>query len=82
MNVSQTTQFLKMQAEALDTLTHLIEYDKEQAEKNGEQAENCLTLKAFIDTQRKALDKAVLLLEKHKESLLEIEKKVQECSLE
>ena len=78
MKVSMCTQFLKMQGEALDFLMHLIDFDKEMAEKNGEQAEKTLPLKAFVDTQRKALNMAELLLNKHKESLLEIEKKAEE----
>ena len=68
MKVNQCTQFLKMQGECLDMLTHLIEFDKEQAEKTGEKAENSFALKAFVDTQRKALNMAELLLEKHKDS--------------
>lgn len=78
MKVSQCTQFLKMQNECLDMLLHLIEYDKEQEVVTGEKAEKSFALKAFVDTQKKALAMAELLLEKHKDSLLEIEKKADE----
>lgn len=78
MKVNQCTQFLKMQNECLDMLLYLMEYDKEQEEKTGEKAEKSFALKAFVDTQKKALAMAELLLEKHKDSLLEIERKAEE----
>ena len=47
----------------------LIKYDREQAEKNNQPAERTIVLKAFVDTQRRSLDIATLLLKKHEPAL-------------
>lgn len=69
MNVNEIKQFLSFQAKALDGLEFLIKYDREQAIKNNQPAEKTVVLKAFIDTQRRSLDVATLLLQKHEPSL-------------
>ena len=69
MNVSEIKQFLSFQSKALDSLEFLIKYDREQALKKNEPAEKTIVLKAFIDTQRKSLDVANRLLQKHEPSL-------------
>lgn len=65
-----TENFLKQQVKCLDILAELIEYDKQ----HGNPPEVTRVLAAFIDTQRKALDMASKLLEKHKPALEEAEK--------
>lgn len=65
-----TENFLKQQVKCLDILAELIEYDKQ----HSDPPENTRVLAAFIDTQRKALDMASKLLEKHKPALEEAEK--------
>ena len=69
MNVNEIKQFLSFQAKALDGLEFLIKYDREQAIKNNQPAEKTVVLKAFIDTQRRSLDAATLLLQKHEPAL-------------
>lgn len=69
MNVNEIKQFLSFQAKALDGLEFLIKYDREQAIKNNQPAEKTVVLKAFIDTQRRSLDVATLLLQKHEPAL-------------
>lgn len=69
MNVNEIKQFLSFQAKALDGLEFLIKYDREQAIKNNQLAEKTVVLKAFIDTQRRSLDVATLLLQKHEPAL-------------
>ena len=69
MNVGEIKQFLLFQNRALDSLEFLIKYDREQALKNNEPAEKTIILKAFIDTQRKSLDVANRLLQKHENAL-------------
>lgn len=73
MNVNEIKQFLSFQAKALDCLEFLIKYDREQASKNNQPAEKTIVLKAFIDTQRRSLDVANLLLKKHESSLIKDE---------
>ncbi len=65
-----TESFIKQQVKCLDILTELIAYDKQ----HGEPPENARVLEAFIDTQRRALDLAGKLLEKHKPALEEAAK--------
>ena len=69
MKVDEIKQFLSFQAKALDGLEFLIKYDREQAIKNNQPAEKTVVLKAFIDTQRRSLDVATLLLQKHESTL-------------
>lgn len=73
MNINAIKQFLEMQNNALAYLTELIEFDKEYALKNGEKAENVIGLKAFIETQKRALASAQLLYEKHVENIKALE---------
>lgn len=73
MNVNEIKQFLSFQVKALDCLEFLIKYDHEQASKNNQPAEKTIVLKAFIDTQRRSLDVANLLLKKHESSLIKNE---------
>lgn len=74
MNVNEIKQFLSFQAKALDCLEFLIKYDREQATKNNQPAERTIVLKAFIDTQRRSLDVANLLLAKHEQAIIKDEK--------
>lgn len=60
-----TESFIKQQVKALDILSELIAYDKQ----NGDPPEKTRVLKGFIDTQRKALETATKLFEKHKTAL-------------
>lgn len=73
MNINAIKQFLEMQNNALAYLTELIEFDKEYALKNGEKAENVIGLKAFIETQKRALASAQSLYEKHVENIKALE---------
>lgn len=65
INVNRTESFLKQQINFLEILTELIAFDKE----HGNPPETARVLEAFIDTQRRALDMAGKLLEKHKPTL-------------
>ena len=78
MNVSSCKQFLEMQTEALDYISYLINFDREQAEQVGGEAEKTISLKAFVETQKKALVVLGTLLEKHQEKLEELEKQKRE----
>ncbi len=60
-----TESFIKQQVKCLDILTELIAYDKQ----HGNPPENTRVLEGFIDTQRKALETATKLFEKHKTAL-------------
>lgn len=60
-----TESFIKQQVKCLDILTELIAYDKQ----HGDPPEKTRVLEGFIDTQRKALETATKLFEKHKTSL-------------
>lgn len=60
-----TESFIKQQVKCLDILSELIAYDKQ----HGEPPENTRVLEGFIDTQRKALETATKLFEKHKTAL-------------
>ena len=55
-----------MQLEFINVINNLITYDKEHAET----PEKTKYLQAFCDTQERALDEALRLLDKHKETLL------------
>ncbi len=70
IKINWTEQFIKQQTECLDMLTELIEYDKQ----HGNPPEKARVLEGFIDTQRRALDMAATLLQKHKPALEEAEK--------
>jgi len=60
-----TESFIKQQVKCLDILTELIAYDKQ----HGDPPEKTRVLEGFIDTQRKALETATKLFEKHKPAL-------------
>ena len=60
-----TESFIKQQVKALDILSELIAYDKQ----HGDPPEKTRVLEGFIDTQRKALETATKLFEKHKTAL-------------
>lgn len=60
-----TESFIKQQVKCLDILTELIAYDKQ----HGDPPEKTRVLEGFIDTQRKALETATKLFEKHKTAL-------------
>ena len=65
-----TESFIKQQIKCLDILSELIAYDKQ----HGDPPEKTRVMEGFIDTQRKALEKAEKLFEKHKPALEEAEK--------
>ena len=73
ININKTDNFLKQQIECLEILTELIAFDKE----HGSPAENTKVLEAFIETQKRALNMANKLLEKHK-PMLEAEEKAED----
>lgn len=60
-----TESFIKQQVKCLDILMELIAYDKQ----HGDPPEKTRVLEGFIDTQRKALETATKLFEKHKTAL-------------
>lgn len=55
-----------MQLEFINVINNLIAYDKDHAET----PEKTKYLQAFCDTQERALDEALRLLDKHREALL------------
>lgn len=65
-----TESFIKQQIKCLDILSELIAYDKQ----HGDPPEKTRVMEGFIDTQRKALETAEKLFEKHKPALEEAEK--------
>lgn len=65
-----TESFIKQQVKCLDILSELIAYDKQ----HGDPPEKKRVMEGFIDTQRKALETAEKLFEKHKPALEEAEK--------
>lgn len=69
--VQSMEQAFTMQSEFIKGIKNLIAYDKEHAE----QPENTKLLEGFCETPEKALNKALLLLQKHKESLVAEEQK-------
>lgn len=74
-SVSIMEQTFSMQLNFLKAIRSLIAYDKE----HSQTPEKTRFLEAFCDTQEKALDMAVLLLNKHKETLLDEEKMQKEA---
>lgn len=64
-----------MQLDFLKVIRNLIAYDKE----HSQEPEKTRFLEAFCDTQEKALNMAVLLLNKHKDTLLDEEKAQKEA---
>lgn len=70
IELNYTESFIKQQVKCLDILTELIEYDKQ----HGNPPEVTRVLQGFIDTQRRALETAVKLFEKHKPALEQAEK--------
>ena len=70
IEMNYTESFIKQQVKALDILSELIAYDKQ----HGDPPEKTRVLEGFIDTQRKALETAEKLFEKHKPALEEAEK--------
>ena len=64
-----------MQLDFLKAIRSLIAYDKE----HSQEPEKTRFLEAFCDTQEKALNMAVLLLNKHKDTLLTEEKAQKEA---
>lgn len=64
-----------MQLDFLKAIRGLIAYDKD----HSQEPEKTRFLEAFCDTQEKALNMAVLLLNKHKDSLLDEEKAQKEA---
>lgn len=73
--VQAMEQAFSMQMEFINLIRRLINYDKAVAEKNRTSPENTKVLDGFCDTQEKALEKALVLLHKHKDALLALEKK-------
>lgn len=74
-SVSMMERTFSMQLDFLKDIRSLIAYDKE----HSQEPEKTRVLEAFCDTQEKALDMAVLLLNKHKEALLAEEKAQKEA---
>lgn len=65
IEMNYTESFIKQQIKCLDILSELIAYDKQ----HGDPPEKTRVLEGFIDTQRKALETATKLFEKHKTAL-------------
>lgn len=65
IEMNMTESFIKQQVKCLDMLAELIAYDKE----HGDPPEKTRVLEGFIETQRKALETAKTLFEKHKQAL-------------
>ena len=65
IEMNMTESFIKQQVKCLDMLAELIAYDKD----HGGPPEKTRVLEGFIETQRKALDTAKRLFEKHKQAL-------------
>lgn len=65
IEINFTENFIKQQIKCLDILSELIAYDKQ----HGDPPEKTRVLEGFIDTQRKALETATKLFEKHKTAL-------------
>lgn len=66
LTVSQLEKMFSMQIEFMNAIRNLIVYDEEHAEI----PEKTKWLEGFCDTQEKALDVAIRILNKHKQSLL------------
>lgn len=74
-SVSMMERTFSMQLDFLKAIRNLIAYDKE----HSQEPEKTRFLEAFCDTQEKALNMAVLLLNKHKDDLLAEEKAQKEA---
>ena len=74
-SVSMMERTFSMQLDFLKAIRGLIAYDKD----HSQEPEKTRFLEAFCDTQEKALNMAVLLLNKHKDSLLDEEKAQKEA---
>lgn len=74
-SVSMMERTFSMQLDFLKAIRSLIAYDQE----HSQEPEKTRFLEAFCDTQEKALNMAVLLLNKHKDSLLDEEKAQKEA---
>ena len=74
-SVSMMERTFSMQLDFLKAIRSLIAYDKE----HSQEPEKTRFLEAFCDTQEKALNMAVLLLNKHKDTLLTEEKAQKEA---
>ena len=74
-SVSMMERTFSMQLDFLKAIRSLIAYDKD----HSQEPEKTRFLEAFCDTQEKALNMAVLLLNKHKDSLLDEEKAQKEA---
>ena len=74
-SVSMMERTFSMQLDFLKAIRSLIAYDKE----HSQEPEKTRFLEAFCDTQEKALNMAVLLLNKHKDTLLDEEKAQKEA---
>lgn len=74
-SVSMMERTFSMQLDFLKVIRNLIAYDKE----HSQEPEKTRFLEAFCDTQEKALNMAVLLLNKHKDTLLDEEKAQKEA---
>ena len=75
-SVSMMERTFSMQLDFLKVIRNLIAYDKE----HSQEPEKTRFLEAFCDTQEKALNMAVLLLNKHKDTLLDEEKAQKEAN--
>lgn len=75
LNISKMEQFSKVQIECLEMMNELIAYDKEEAVKGKIAPTNTKLVEAFIETQKKALQAFIDLLEKHKPALQAIQEK-------
>lgn len=73
LNISKMEQFSKVQIECLEMMNELIAYDKEEAVKGKIAPTNTKLVEAFIETQKKALQAFIDLLEKHKPALQAIQ---------
>ena len=74
-SVSMMERTFSMQLDFLKAIRGLIAYDKD----HSQEPEKTRFLEAFCDTQEKALNMAVLLLNKHKDTLLDEEKAQKEA---
>ena len=74
-SVSMMERTFSMQLDFLKAIRSLIAYDKD----HSQEPEKTRFLEAFCDTQEKALNMAVLLLNKHKDTLLDEEKAQKEA---
>lgn len=76
LNISKMEQFSKMQIECLEMMHKLIAYDKEESAKGKITPTNTKLVEAFIETQKKALQAFMELIEKHKPSLQALQEEI------